>query len=206
MGKPAGALLRVTGTTRKDGTGAVTRQEALHMLGLAEGASREDIAAAHRELAQMLHPDKYGDSPRLQKRAEAQMRSINEARDVLLGSRAEKSSWPGPASASSANAQAFRSRARAQAAETARLVVVQNMRTLSGTRRNARIMLVVGLIGLIVSVRLRGTPRTLGFSICMWLAVWGAVDMIRASKELSFLRQREKELARERKEAEKAAG
>ena len=67
-------------------------------------------------------------------------------------------------------------------------------------------MLVVGLIGLIVSVRLRGTPRTLGFSICMWLAVWGAVDMIRASKELSFLRQREKELARERKEAEKAAG
>ena len=64
----------------------MTRDEALTTLGLDEGATREEIQIAHRELAQMLHPDKFSENKRLRSRAEQQMKRINEARDVLLKS------------------------------------------------------------------------------------------------------------------------
>ena len=71
----------------------MTRDEAWQVLGLAEGASREEVSLAYRELAQMLHSDKFGENKRLRARAEQQMRRINEARDVLLkgGGRASHS-------------------------------------------------------------------------------------------------------------------
>jgi hypothetical protein len=39
---------------------ALSRREALEMLGLTDGASRDDIVAAHRRLIQRLHPDRGG--------------------------------------------------------------------------------------------------------------------------------------------------
>jgi hypothetical protein len=59
-------------------SGDMTREEALAVLGLAEGASEEDIKAAHRRLIQRMHPD-VGGSADLASR-------INRAKDVLLGS------------------------------------------------------------------------------------------------------------------------
>ena len=55
----------------------MTRDEALAVLGLAEGASEDDIKAAHRRLIQRMHPD-VGGSADLAAR-------INRAKDVLLG-------------------------------------------------------------------------------------------------------------------------
>jgi hypothetical protein len=55
----------------------MTREEALAVLGLAEGASADDIKAAHRRLIQRMHPD-VGGSADLAAR-------INRAKDVLLG-------------------------------------------------------------------------------------------------------------------------
>jgi hypothetical protein len=55
----------------------MTRQEALSVLGLAEGASPDEIRAAHRRLIQRVHPD-VGGSADLAAR-------INRAKDVLLG-------------------------------------------------------------------------------------------------------------------------
>ncbi len=55
----------------------MTREEALAVLGLAEGASVEDIKAAHRRLIQRMHPD-VGGTADLAAR-------INRAKDVLLG-------------------------------------------------------------------------------------------------------------------------
>jgi hypothetical protein len=54
----------------------MTREEALAVLGLAEGASEQEIKAAHRRLIQRVHPD-VGGSADLAAR-------INRAKDVLL--------------------------------------------------------------------------------------------------------------------------
>jgi len=55
----------------------MTREEALAVLGLAEGASEQEIKAAHRRLIQRVHPD-VGGSADLAAR-------INRAKDILLG-------------------------------------------------------------------------------------------------------------------------
>jgi len=55
----------------------MSRDEALSVLGLAEGATAEEIRAAHRRLIQRVHPD-VGGSADLAAR-------INRAKDVLLG-------------------------------------------------------------------------------------------------------------------------
>lgn len=56
--------------------GPITRAEALAILGLAEGASEEEIRAAHRRLMRAAHPDQGG-SAWLAAR-------LNAARDLLL--------------------------------------------------------------------------------------------------------------------------
>ena len=57
--------------------GAMTRQEALSVLGLGANASREDIIEAHRRLMVKNHPDKGGSTFIAQQ--------LNEAKRVLLG-------------------------------------------------------------------------------------------------------------------------
>ena len=57
--------------------GEMTRGDAYAILGLEEGASREQIIAAHGRLIQRLHPDRGGSTFLAAK--------INQARDLLLG-------------------------------------------------------------------------------------------------------------------------
>jgi DnaJ family protein C protein 19 len=67
------------GATRKPASksGAMTRAEALEVLGVSPNASKADIQAAYIRLMQAAHPDRGG-SDWLAAR-------INQARDVLLG-------------------------------------------------------------------------------------------------------------------------
>lgn len=70
-----GAYAREAG--RAPSPGKMTEEEALQILGLDRGASREAIMQAHRNLMKRLHPDQGG-STWLASR-------VNEARDLLLG-------------------------------------------------------------------------------------------------------------------------
>ena len=62
--------------TQERATSGMSRAEALKVLGLQEGASEEDVRAAHRRLMLQNHPDRGGTDYIAAK--------INEAKDVLL--------------------------------------------------------------------------------------------------------------------------
>ncbi|NHN35697.1 DnaJ domain-containing protein [Pseudomaricurvus alcaniphilus] len=62
--------------TQDSGGGAMTRSEALQVLGLSDTAEKQDIIKAHRKLMQKVHPD-HGGSDYLAAK-------INQAKDFLL--------------------------------------------------------------------------------------------------------------------------
>ena len=65
-----------TGKARQASTGAMSRDEALAVLGLKSGATNEDIKNAHRRLMKDFHPDRGGSDYIAAK--------INQAKDILL--------------------------------------------------------------------------------------------------------------------------
>lgn len=186
----------------------MTREEAAAVLGVEAGASAAEVRAAYRELAQMLHPDKYGDNKKLRARAEQQMRAVNEARDVLLG----KGSATGSArsrtrSAGSSQPEdiAFEATARARAAECARLAVAAQLRTLVERRHGVATLLGISLLAALVCSRLRGTVGTLGFSVSSMLLVWSTVDVVSLGSQIGVLRRRSAELTHTRDRANSIA-
>lgn len=57
------------------------------VLGIKEGASKEEIKKAYKELVKKYHPDQYGNNP-LRDLAEEKLREINEAYDILMNNSA----------------------------------------------------------------------------------------------------------------------
>ncbi len=76
-GGPAGGNTAGQGAPPPQRSGRMSRREALQVLDLKEGASEEEIRAAHRRLIMQTHPDRGGSSYLAAK--------INEAKDVLVG-------------------------------------------------------------------------------------------------------------------------
>lgn len=182
----------------------MTRDEAAAVLGVEAGSSAAEVRAAYRELAQMLHPDKYGDNKRLRARAEQQMRTVNEARDVLLGKAAATGTARARARAAAATEPediAFEATARARAAEVARLAVSAQLRTLVERRHGVATLLGISLLAALVCSRLRGTVGALGFSVSSMLLVWSAVDTVSLGNQIGVLRRRSLELTRTRDRA-----
>lgn len=55
----------------------MSREEALAVLGLKDGATRQDVTGAHRRLMQKVHPDRGG--------SDYMAAQLNKAKDTLLG-------------------------------------------------------------------------------------------------------------------------
>lgn len=186
----------------------MTHDEALSTLGLTADAGDGDVKLAYRELAQMLHPDKYGDNKRLRERAEHQMRAINEARDVLLKSSGRTK---GRASGSTAvrddgpRAIAHAADLRARAAETARIALACDLRTLEERFASMRTVAIGAVLVAFVTMRLRGTVGALVFSISSLAATWSCVDMVLFHGQIRALRQRSRELIKTRDAARRIA-
>lgn len=58
------------------------------LLGVAPGASVQELKAAHRDLAKVWHPDRFAHDPRLQQKAQEKLKEINEAYDRLKSRKA----------------------------------------------------------------------------------------------------------------------
>lgn len=62
------------------------------ILEIKEGASKDDIKKAYREMVKKYHPDQYGDNP-LKDLAEEKLREVNEAYDYLMKNTNDYSSY-----------------------------------------------------------------------------------------------------------------
>jgi hypothetical protein len=74
---------RAEAMERQPRSSLLSPEEALDVLGLAQGASASAIRAAHRRLVQLVHPDRGGSNYLAAK--------INEAKDILLAEAAARS-------------------------------------------------------------------------------------------------------------------
>ncbi len=57
--------------------------QAYRVLGLAPGATVDEVKTAYRDLAQVWHPDRFPDNNRLREKAQLNLQRINEAYAVL---------------------------------------------------------------------------------------------------------------------------
>lgn len=57
--------------------------QAYRLLGLAPGASLDEVKTAYRDLAQVWHPDRFPDNDRLREKAHLNLQRINEAYTLI---------------------------------------------------------------------------------------------------------------------------
>jgi DnaJ-domain-containing protein 1 len=55
----------------------------IEILELEPGASEEEVNQAYRDLANVWHPDRFANNPRLQKKAEEKLKEINAAYEYI---------------------------------------------------------------------------------------------------------------------------
>ncbi|MEC4175156.1 J domain-containing protein [Adlercreutzia sp. R21] len=198
----------------------MNRNEALHILGLEDDATADDIKIAYRETVQILHPDKFAGNEKLQNRATEQFKRLQEAYE-LLSSGAGSAGRGRSGRASSANSSgAARSwtetegdveveylteaeiKARLAGIAAARAQLVAQRDTVSDERRNGLAMAAIGAVAALFTIR---RPFGIfGFIAAMAVpaTIWGIVQVVSAQRNLNTLNAHLEQLTEERKEYE----
>ena len=155
----------------------MNRNEALRLLGLSADATSEEVKAAYRETAQILHPDRFASNKKLQERATEQFKNLQEAYEVLTRGKA-----------SSARARGTVASSAEEAEINARLAGISAARKQLLTQRDVAL-----------DERRSGFAMA-GIGALVALAVWGIVKVVSAQKTASILNDHLDELAAEKKQ------
>ena len=83
----------------------MNRNEALRLLGLSADATSEEVKAAYRETAQILHPDRFASNKKLQERATEQFKNLQEAYEVLTSGKGSSARARGTIASSAEEAE-----------------------------------------------------------------------------------------------------
>jgi len=202
----------------------MNRIDALRTLGLEEDASENEIKLAYRELAQILHPDKYVGNRKLAARAEEQLKRVNEAYGFLRRNAASRSAQAGSTSSagstkagartttgarrnsgSSAGAAAdpdYRAsslKARLAGIAAARTQLTAQLDHELDKRRIGIGLFIGGLIALVVGQR---TGLRLVDGIGGAAAAWGAIQLFNALANIKAVRGHLSRLDADRKKYE----
>jgi hypothetical protein len=70
--------------------------KAYELLGVKPGVSSTELKAAHRDLAKVWHPDRFVHDPRLQEKAQENLKEINEAYELLISGKTPRAAAPRP--------------------------------------------------------------------------------------------------------------
>ena len=202
----------------------MNRTEALHILGLEDDASADDIKIAYRETVQILHPDKFAGNEKLQNRATEQFKRLQEAYDLLCssagkarGSRGSGSSSSSRASSGGAAARSWTEtegdveveyltvaeiKARLAGIAAARAQLVSQRDLVADERRNGLIMVGVGAVATLLTIRRPFGILGMIAAVAGTATVWGIIQVIGAQRNLNTLNDHLAKLTEERKEYE----
>lgn len=181
----------------------MNRIDALRILGLNEGATQDDIKAAWRESAQILHPDRFAGNKKLQDRATEQFKTLQEAYDFLTkGKGSNRKRTASDKSAGESHAGGYQGSSRYTDAQIAGIVaartqLVKQRDAVADERRLGLILLAAG--GLVAFATLRRPYGLFGVLAALGsaAAVWGAVQAINSIKTIGMLDERIAELKKE---------
>ena len=188
----------------------VTRDEALRVLGLKGDVSPDDIKVAYKEMAQILHPDKYAENAKLRERATEQFKQVNQARDVLLGksARAGRNQTSSRYSAQPAysdfsyddeNVSAAMLKARLVGIAAARVQLVAQLDAERDSRKVGLIMVAGGAIAALLARRI---PAIM--ALATTALIWGLIKTFGSHASIRALTAHLNELEHQRIACEKA--
>lgn len=197
----------------------MNRNEALHILGLEDDATADDIKIAYRETVQILHPDKFAGNEKLQNRATEQFKRLQEAYELLSSGAGSGGGRSGRASSANSSGAArswtetegdveveylteAEIKARLAGIAAARAQLVAQRDTVSDERRNGLAMAAIGAVAALFTIR---RPfGILGFIAAMAVpaTIWGIVQVVSAQRNLNTLNAHLEQLTEERKEYE----
>lgn len=205
----------------------MNRTEALHILGLEDDATADDIKIAYRETVQILHPDKFAGNEKLQSRATEQFKRLQEAYDLLSsgagggrGGRSGRGSRSGSSSGASSSSGAARAwtevedgveveylteaeiKARLAGIAAARVQLVAQRDTVSDERRNGLAMAAIGAVATLLTIRRPFGILGMIAAVAGTATVWGIIQFLGAQRNLNTLNEHLAKLTEERKEYE----
>lgn len=201
----------------------MNRSEALHILGLDDDATADDIKIAYRETVQILHPDKFAGNDKLQNRATEQFKRLQEAYELLSSGAGRGGSSGGRASRTSSGASSGRAarswtdvedgveveylteaeiKARLAGIAAARAQLVAQRDTVADERRNGLVMAGIGAVATLLTIRRPFGIMGMIAAIAVPATIWGVLQAVGAQRNLNTLNAHLAKLTEERREYE----